>query len=360
MENPYLALPDTAFWRRAMIAPPGGVVDPVVETPFRIGRADRVATAGSCFAQHLAAELNASGFALMIEEGAPDDSADAPAWRAFSAAYGNVYTARQLLQLFERAYGLFRPVDRAWRRSDGCYVDPFRPAICAQGFANPEAVEAARVAHLAAVRRVFDRCDVFIFTLGLTECWVAEADGAVFPVAPGVVAAPESGDYRFHNLTLAEVVADMERFLGLLREVNPGIRILLTVSPVPLIATYAGRHVLVSTVASKAILRTAADMLAGSEPGLAYFPSYEIITGPQARGRFWEEDLRSIAPEGVRQVMDVFGRHFLQGDASEVPEPAPTDYQAPSAEAIAAALDRNRQLGAVICDEELLDKVIAS
>ena len=33
----------------------------------------------------------------------------------------------------------------------------------------------------------FRDLDVFVFTLGLTEAWVAKADGAVFPLAPGVV-----------------------------------------------------------------------------------------------------------------------------------------------------------------------------
>ena len=37
----------------------------------------------------------------------------------FSARFGNIYTARQLVQLFERAYGRFQPLDRSWQRPDG-------------------------------------------------------------------------------------------------------------------------------------------------------------------------------------------------------------------------------------------------
>ena len=39
-----------------------------------------------------------------------------------------------------------------------------------------------------AVREMFERLDVFVFTLGLTEAWRSRIDGAVYPLAPDVVA----------------------------------------------------------------------------------------------------------------------------------------------------------------------------
>ena len=333
---------------------PPEAIDPVVTPPFTIFRADRIATAGSCFAQHIARELQARAFNLIVEEPDPEDADDIPAWRAFSAAFGNIYTARQLLQLFERAYGVFHPQDEAWRRGDGRYVDPFRPTISKAGFATPEAVKGARTGHFAAVRTVFETCDVLIFTLGLTESWVSRQDGAVFPVPPGVEAQPDGGDYDFRNARVDEVAADLRRFRQRLRLVNPGARIILTVSPVPLIATYVPRHVLVSTIASKSILRAAADEVCGDDPDIAYFPSYKIITGPQSRGAYFGEDLRTITAEGVAQVMSVFARAYLRdGTGDRRPKPA----RAPiSAEMMAAATDRMSALSTILCDEDLLDR----
>lgn len=352
MINPYHALPDSAYWRRSVGAVPGHAVDPVTTVPFMIAPSDRVATAGSCFAQHIARELTSHGFDLMIEEGDPSDPADAPAWRAFSAAFGNIYTARQLMQLFDRAYGTFTPQDSAWRRADGRWIDPFRPLICGAGFATAEAVEHARRGHFEAVRRMFDTCDVLIFTLGLTETWRSTVDGAVFPIAPRVEGEGD-GAYGFHNAGVDEIVGDMRRFLRLLRTVNPAVRVILTVSPVPLIATYAPRHVLVSTIASKSILRAAADTICAGSGDIAYFPSYEIITGPQARGGYFGADLRSIEPEGVAQVMAVFARHFLGGEGAA----RRADMPGPSVAEVGAALETMQQAGAVICDEEVLDRI---
>lgn len=53
-----------------------------------------------------------------------------------------------------------------------------------------------------------------------------------------------------------------------------------------LIATCEDRHVLVSTTASKSKLNSAVDEICASVVDAHYFPSYEIILGQHARGRF--------------------------------------------------------------------------
>ena len=42
------------------------------------------------------------------------------------------------------------------------------------------------------------------------------------------------------------------------------------------------------------------------DPGVDYFPSYEIITNPAARSRFFAENLRQPTPKGVETVMAQF------------------------------------------------------
>ena len=346
--NPYRSRPDHAFWRRG-VAAAGHELDPVIDTPWRIGRTDRIATAGSCFAQHISRTLAARGYNYFVAEPAPADDPAPENYGVFSARFGNIYTARQLRQLFERAYGLFRPLDEVWTRPDGRLVDPFRPQIAVGGFASEAEVLADRRRHLAAVRTMFEECDVFVFTLGLTEHWASVRDGAVFPLAPGV-AGGEAGDaYRFCNFTVADIVGDMREFVRRLRVVNPGVKAILTVSPVPLIATYAERHVLVSNTYSKAALRAAAQEIVDQDEGVIYFPSYEMITGPHTAGRYFAEDLRSVTPEGVAYVMDVFGRHLL-GETGSRPAPQvraapPTDEQLRAYAAMAE----------LVCDEEALD-----
>ena len=107
---------------------------------------------------------------------------------------------------------------------------------------------------------MFEKVDVFIFTLGHTETWRSRHDGAVFPLAPGVVAGAMKGeDYEFINLTKSDVLADLEEFMYEFTKINPTAKVVVTVSPVPLAATYEKSHVLVATTYSKAVLRVAAE-----------------------------------------------------------------------------------------------------
>lgn len=336
--HPYRALPPDRFWRSAVAGVPAAAFDPVGVPPFRIGPRDQVAAAGSCFAQHIARNLASAGMNFLRTEAAGD----------FSAAFGNIYTARQLRQLMLRAYGILRPMDDAWRLPDGLWVDPFRPLILGPGLPTAESVLAARVPHLAAVRDMFEQCDVFIFTLGLTETWLA-ADGAALPVPPGVLGVAEGASpARFHNATMEEVFLDLEGFLVDLVHVNPGVRVVLTVSPVALAATYEPRHVLLSNTLSKATLRLAAEAARARHGRVCYFPSYEIITAPQSLPTALEDDLRSVSPAGVARVMEAFNRHML-ADAPATPPPA-----APPIAVTAARRAEFAARGEILCDEELL------
>ena len=343
--NPYSGLPDYQFWRRGVERCAPVDIDPVVQTAFQLQQSDRVATAGSCFAQHISNTLRSQGFRFLVTEGGSGLSQGDAARRQFglfSARFGNLYTSRQLLQLFERAFGEFHPADTAWQRPDGRWVDPFRPQVEPDGFADAAGVASALASHLPAVRNMFESLDVLVFTLGLTEAWRNRRDGAVFPLAPGVVAGSmDDAQHEFVNFGVDEICADLQTFVRKLRLVNPGARMILTVSPVPLIATYEARHVLVSNTASKAVLRVAAERIVRQHEGVDYFPSFEVITAASARGRYYENDLRSVTAAGVNHVMRVFLRHY-----------APTvdvDDQR-------ATFDREAaDVAAVFCDERALD-----
>lgn len=68
MTHPYRRLPDHQFWRRTVASSEPFLFDPVVETRFTIGQRERVATAGSCFAQHISNRLSRIGFNYFVTE----------------------------------------------------------------------------------------------------------------------------------------------------------------------------------------------------------------------------------------------------------------------------------------------------
>ena len=235
-------------------------------------------------------------------------------------------------------------------RDDGRYVDPFRPTVEPDGFASEAEVIAARDAHLAEVRRLFETLDVFVLTLGLTEGWRWRADGAALPLAPGVAGGTFDPDlYECVNAGAAEVLGDLQGFLARLWSVNPAARVIFTVSPVPMIATYMDRHVMESNSYSKSVLRVAAgEVCASGDPRAVYFPAYDIVTSNVNAGRYYNDDQRTINDAGVRHVMRSFLATFAQDRAVTAPARNVSDISA-----------EFEDTAGVICDEEQIERSVA-
>lgn len=150
---------------------------------------DKIASAGSCFAQRIAQALKAAHNNYYVVENGPAflslEEKTSQGFSTYSARYGNVYTSLQLLQLLRRSMGTFDSDEPFWLNAAGRTVDPFRPGAVPDGFADAATCMADRRTHLGAVRRMFSNLDVFIFTLGLTESWISACNDAVLPVCPG-------------------------------------------------------------------------------------------------------------------------------------------------------------------------------
>ncbi|QND53036.1 GSCFA domain-containing protein [Phyllobacterium sp. 628] len=354
MSHPYRDLPDHQYWRRAISSHTWDEIDPVIETRIKLQQTTRVATAGSCFAQRIAASLMDQGYSYLKTETAPAGQEENPLYGQFSAAYGNVYTVLQLHQLMGRAYGMFKPKTNYWVNSQGRYMDPFRPAVREEGFETLEELLELQKSHLKAVRRVFEECEVFLFTFGLTEGWVAKEDRAAIPVVPGAVDCPDWNDhYEFHNARVHEMNQLLNAFLKDLRLVNPRVEVILTVSPVSMIATYEKQHVLLSNTYTKSALRVVAEETARDHDFVSYFPSFEMVYSHPSQAQYYEDDFRLVKSEGVTRVMTMFAKHYLSN--STVEERRPEKTAAPVNDQLAEETKQEyANVAGVLCDEERL------
>jgi GSCFA family len=343
--NPYVSLPSEAFWRTAVAEVAAVEMKGLWSPKWPIGPQTRIATAGSCFAQHFGAALRARQFAWVDAEPAPGplppDRQHAYGYGLFSSRTGNIYTARQLLQWLQWSIEPTAAPQEIWAQ-DGRYFDPFRPSIEPKGFRSREELLASRMTTFRCFIEAVKAADVFVFTLGLTECWRNIDTLCEYPSCPGAIAGEfDPGIHYFHNQTFSEILADMGNVISLLRRLQPELRLILTVSPVPLTATASGRHVLVATSHSKSILRSVAGELEANLSFCDYFPSYEVITAPPFRGMFYAPNLRSVSQFGVDFVMD---RFF---NALEI---RPTENNHPHWEPRAES-----NLSDPLCDEAALD-----
>lgn len=303
---PYAGLAAYRTWQGVSALPPSqAALSPV---RFSVGASERIATAGSCFAAYLGPALRTRGFMHYTTEG------EGP----FSALFGNVYTTVQLFQLLERAYGRFVPAEPAWR-IDGGYADPFRPRV--KHFTNEQAVTDDRARHLSAVRALFESMDVFFFTLGLTEMWHCREDGAALPVCPGNGLGEFSDKrYAYADLTVDENERALQRFIDGLRTVNPGVRVILSVTPGSLAATARDTNVLQASAYGNSVLRVVAESVCRANEGVEYFPGYDIVTLNVPAVRYYVPGSRHMTDEGVRCVLDAFFAQFAAGKSGNLPE----------------------------------------
>lgn len=335
MPNPYKNQPPKAFWATGVAATHFLDISELWTPKWPITKADRIVTFGSCFAQHFAGALRSNRYGWTSFEPATENMSPHIAkkfsYDVFSARTGNIYTSSLLRQWASWATGE-APPSEVWYDGKRAY-DPFRPRIEPNGFATADEMMASRECAIEAFRHCMADCDLFVFTLGLTESWFNSAEGFEYPMCPGTIAGKFDPDlHRFRNQSFAEIRDNLAETITLIRSLNPDVRCLFTVSPVPLTATATQDHVLVATTRSKSVLRAVAAEISDN-PMIDYFPSYELITAPPFRGSFFEPNQREVNPHGVAHVMRTF--FGAVGSEEEAPRAMEVDTD-------------------LVCEEELL------
>ena len=118
--------------------------------------------------------------------------------------------------------------------------------------------------------------------------------------------------FRHRVLSVDENLACLQRFLDVVRAHNPALKLIVTVSPVPLLATGLAddTHVIAANGHSKAVLRTAAEELRRRNDGVYYFPSYEMVSC--CLNDPWEDDTRHVKRAAVAQIMTAFEAAFAK------------------------------------------------
>ena len=118
-------------------------------------------------------------------------------------------------------------------------------------------------------------------TLGLTEIWQDRKDGSVISLPSGPY-VNEGGDmerYEFKVSRYGENLDNLERIHAIMSQHNPDCKLLVTISPVNLWATFRkDRDVISASCNSKSTLRAAADEFTVRHENVFYFPAFEMAT----------------------------------------------------------------------------------
>lgn len=153
------------------------------------------------------------------------------------------------------------------------------------------------------------RADVLLITFGTSWVYRHLQSGCV---VANCHRFPERDFERF-RLSVPEIVWLYERLLGQLERINPGVRVLFTVSPIR--HWKDGAH---GNQLSKSVLLLAIDELVKRRKRVYYFPSYEIVLDELRDYRFYAEDMLHVSGQAVDYIWSRFRDTFLSADALQV------------------------------------------
>ena len=252
--------------------------------PF-ITKQDIVTTFGSCFADHVTTYLHAHGY--QVTRNLLGDSQSHVIRQG--AGIVNVFAMEQQ---FAWAYENRKFNEQLWHGSDG------------------ELASTSENIRLAT-KEVFDQTSVFILTLGLSEVWCNKQTGEVFWRA----IPADKFDAEVHGFRVATVQETKSRLANiwvLIKKHRPEAKVIFTLSPVPLVATFRPVSCVTANEVSKSVIRVALDEWLREHPSLNqdlfYWPSYEIVRCFAEDP--YREDNRHIRQGVVSLIMEAFVKHF--------------------------------------------------
>jgi tetratricopeptide (TPR) repeat protein len=302
----------------------GGELWPKLSPSFRLRPGQTVFTIGSCFARNIEANLEALGCKVpMLGFRLPPEEFDGPPNAAMNKFHPPSF--RQCLEWTARIHdqgGVVR-----WEDCEALAFDLGEDRWFDLDMAAT-VLPASRERFIARRQHVYDvfstafAADCLMMTPGLIEAWRDLHTGLYMYGAPyerRMLATP--GRWAFEVLSYPRCLEDLLAAIDVVRQRNPGVKVLVTTSPVPLNRTFTERDVTVANAHSKAVLRAVCDAVLLEREGVDYFPSYEMVTlsNPDVA---WKSDRLHVSQGFIGKLVGYMLDNYFEGV-----EAAAADYQ---------------------------------
>lgn len=223
--------------------------------PFAIEPRERMLFVGSCFADNIGRRFVEDKFRAMVNP------------------YGVMYNPASIMHTVKR-----------WTEE----------LVAAQSEASDSGSD---------VRQATDEApQTAVFTLGTNHVYILNETGEI---VDNCRKRPQRL-FTERELSVDECADYLREAVAMLRQINPSVRIIITVSPIRY-AKY-GFH---GSQLSKATLLLAADKLTKEMDNVVYFPAYEIVNDELRDYRFYREDMLHPTDQAVEYIWQRFGETFF-------------------------------------------------
>lgn len=273
---------------------------PKMQAGFQFTKDSSIFATGYCFARNVEKSLHFIGANVVSS---PTDIPAPPKATQIFQLY-NKYTVHSILNELRWALG-GKDVDHSAllvADINGIYYD-LQVASSAEITGTKEEMTAFRTAYNNSFKAA-GTADVVIITLGLVECWYdSELEVYLNMARPKPLTQLYPGRFEFHLLDYNDIYAALVEIEGLLRHNNPTPpKMLFTVSPVGLAATFRTSDVLVANSYSKSVQRAAVEAFVMNHD-VSYFQSYEYGVITDRKFAWGNKDFRHVRQETVDRIM---------------------------------------------------------
>jgi lysophospholipase L1-like esterase len=223
---------------------------------------DGIVTIGSCFAEVIGSKLKENKANVLVNP------------------FGTIFNPLSVCRLLKATIGQHHDFEKHLVQHNGIwYAYDLHSSL-----SSPDRDDLTQLIsqRLEQTKQDLQQAKLLIITLGTAVGYRLQSTGEVVANCHKLPARQFSREL----LTLEAMQADFENTLALLREFNPQLQVLLTVSPV--------RHIketIETNSVSKALLRVLCHQLTQGHTQVYYFPAFEIMMDDLRDYRFYGRDM---------------------------------------------------------------------
>jgi hypothetical protein len=223
---------------------------------------DKVVTVGSCFAEVIGSKLQQNKVDVLPNP------------------FGTIFNPISVCQLLKAAAGIPYDFEKSLVQHNNIwYAYDLHSSISSP---SKEGLLEEIQTQLSHTHKYLQDSSLLIITLGTAVAYQLIQTGSIVANCHKLPAK----NFNRLLLNMDEIMPAFEEMYGMLKQVNPKLKLLLTVSPV--------RHVketLTMSSVSKSQLRLLCHYLQQSHPDILYFPAYEIMMDDLRDYRFYKDDM---------------------------------------------------------------------
>ena len=271
----------------------------IVKSLFKISPTDRLLFVGSCFAENIGRRFVDNQFDAIVNP------------------YGTMYNPASVLHTVERCSpspALRAPSDtyseiinlRLPQGARGMLPSFTYEESCEESLLTSSSPFGERMP-IGQVRGRRSSFSVAIFTLGTNHIYILKETDEI---VDNCMKRPQKL-FREEQLTVDECADYLSRAVAILKERNPEVKVIFTVSPI----RYAKYGFHGSQLSKATLLLTVDKLISESPETIGYFPAYEIMNDELRDYRFYQPDMLHPSEQTVDYIYERFAETYFSEEA---------------------------------------------